>query len=599
MCGFDSCYPCIKLTSLTILKLSKLKPKGAYAINKARKKHKVLPKLSTKLSSAISKKSKGLSKIKSVNVALRSSSGHSILSGPVVNSKYRKSYESDQFFDKSLNFSRSLLHVFLKLHDTSYAFRGHGDNVIRTSASKPLFKLISVLDSTAKFHSLTDHSKSQVVIGSNVKNYQVYLNATILKRAWSLNLHEVSRTQESAVAISYDSHVPLLLFSRILKLRSNKSLSADLRFIVNDLNPPKWPHIKTTSVLARSILLLKKIRDTKRFLSAISRFSLVKSSRSSSKKAKTYRLKLAKKTSKKPAHKAKLFSSLSKNLNHRASKKPLTTYLNRLLFNTTKSLNLVGRQNLATIVPSLFVKNSNPDISLLSTYSQSAQLIRVANDLECGSKSKTTNIMPAIGLTSSKKGQFKPALTRELNFYPNMSPWILDSVVRLIESCSGKKAVIQHSMNVEHMVNADDRIAYKQLIVRMAYYERTLGHRFFMEEALHIMHLSFKYHDVKLFASWLKAIITRISFWKTRSIFRFLKYVFNNHYRYIFDSLSVKGIKIRLKGKISAAGNSRKRTILFRSGKNSYSSVNVKCIHNFSTITTFTGVLGFQVWLFY
>ena len=113
------------------------------------------------------------------------------------------------------------------------------------------------------------------------------------------------------------------------------------------------------------------------------------------------------------------------------------------------------------------------------------------------------------------------------------------------------------------------------------------------------MHLSFKYHDVNLFSSWLKAIITRISFWKTRSIFRFLKYVFNNYYRYMFDTLSVKGIKIRLKGKISAAGNSRKRTILFRSGKNSYSSVNIKCIHDFKTITTFTGVMGFQVWIFY
>jgi ribosomal protein S3 len=67
----------------------------------------------------------------------------------------------------------------------------------------------------------------------------------------------------------------------------------------------------------------------------------------------------------------------------------------------------------------------------------------------------------------------------------------------------------------------------------------------------------------------------------------------------MFDTLSVKGIKIRLKGKISAAGNSRKRTILFRSGKNSYSSVNIKCIHDFKTITTFTGVMGFQVWLFY
>ena len=46
----------------------------------------------------------------------------------------------------------------------------------------------------------------------------------------------------------------------------------------------------------------------------------------------------------------------------------------------------------------------------------------------------------------------------------------------------------------------------------MAYYERRLGHRFFLEEAIHIMHLSFFLKDPKLICSWLKAIILRISF---------------------------------------------------------------------------------------
>jgi len=66
-----------------------------------------------------------------------------------------------------------------------------------------------------------------------------------------------------------------------------------------------------------------------------------------------------------------------------------------------------------------------------------------------------------------------------------------------------------------------------------------------------------------------------------------------------FNYLGIKGLKIRLKGKISAAGNSRKRNIIFRSGKSSYASVNLKCLHTISTIPTFTGVMGFQVWVFY
>jgi len=67
----------------------------------------------------------------------------------------------------------------------------------------------------------------------------------------------------------------------------------------------------------------------------------------------------------------------------------------------------------------------------------------------------------------------------------------------------------------------------------------------------------------------------------------------------MFPELGVKGLKLRLKGKISAAGNSRKRTILYRVGETSHSSINLRVLHEFTTINTFTGVMGFQVWLFY
>ena len=68
-----------------------------------------------------------------------------------------------------------------------------------------------------------------------------------------------------------------------------------------------------------------------------------------------------------------------------------------------------------------------------------------------------------------------------------------------------------------------------------------------------------------------------------------------NYYLYIFSTLNIKGFKMKLKGKISVAGNSRKRAILYRIGKTSYSEVNLKVLHEFTTINTFTGVMGFQV----
>jgi len=46
-----------------------------------------------------------------------------------------------------------------------------------------------------------------------------------------------------------------------------------------------------------------------------------------------------------------------------------------------------------------------------------------------------------------------------------------------------------------------------------------------------------------------------------------------NYFIQMFETLGIKGLKIRLKGKISVAGNSRKRTILYRAGVTSHSTV--------------------------
>jgi hypothetical protein len=274
----------------------------------------------------------------------------------------------------------------------------------------------------------------------------------------------------------------------------------------------------------------------------------------------------------------------------------LTRLLNPIFSSLYSAPARIGPAGSQSAVVTHATNNQNGLLNLI--YGGGASVINAAHMIP-HQLSYVTNIYPDGRHLRGATSSFKPAKTQEFSFSSDVSPWINDSIVRLIEHSSGSSALLQHSMHAENMVDTKSKLEYKKWISRMAYYERNLGHRFFMEEALHIIHLSFRYHDVTLFSSWLKAIITRISFWKTRSIFRFLKYVFNNYYKFAFNSLSIKGIKIRLKGKISAAGNSRKRTILFRSGRNSYSSVNIKCLHEFKTITTFTGAMGFQVWFFY
>lgn len=435
----------------------------------------------------------------------------------------------------------------------------------------------------------------------------------LITRAWSLNVNVRNNLNASRhqFQVGHDGYVPLIFFNVVPESNevSYGHVGAPVNPLINIIAIKSHRHRKIARLLnaisrrksTENLTYLKSLASnflkpyrSKRNSIRLSRRLRLKAANSEFKRTMwATRRRLSRKTRKRRKRKTNfvLLDSKSYSLNLKRLKAKITS---TSVAPDEKSYLVSESMNFTRIS----VNNDTNPLALASS-NTTHDLVKLHLKGNVSPKQVNTNLFPSKSLSLISNLKFKPKLTRDLDFYPNLTPWIIDSVVRLIESCSGKKALIQHSMNVEHMVDMKNKIAYRQWIIRMAYYERTLGHRFFMEEALHIIHLSFKYHDVKLFASWLKAIIKRISFWKTRSIFRFLKYVFNNYYRYMFDELSIKGIKIRLKGKISAAGNSRKRTILFRSGKNSYSTVNTKCIHHFDTIVTFTGVMGFQVWLFY
>jgi hypothetical protein len=177
--------------------------------------------------------------------------------------------------------------------------------------------------------------------------------------------------------------------------------------------------------------------------------------------------------------------------------------------------------------------------------------------------------------------------------------WTYHFFIRFLEFCTGKKILLQVYSFINQNISIEFAALYKKWIPRMGFYEKRLGHKFFFEESLHILHLGFTLRDARLISTWLKSLIQRISFWKTRLIFRFIKYLFQNYFIYLFPRLDVHGLKIKLKGKISAAGNSRKRTVLYRKGRTSHSTVGLRVIHEFCTITTFTGVMGLQIWVFY
>lgn len=474
---------------------------------------------------------------------------------------------------------------------------------INIKQAQPLcYKLSSTLSATLAATTVTGTVYKPVSTSNTSRSLHKGALGLQVNRAWSLNTFSnlASTGLTSEPIIAHDGNVPLIFFSSI-DSKSEFSFSNPLLVYENLSNG-----------------VSSSLKRVKHYLTSKNRLALVNHKNVVTKMLDTACSKQARLS--RSSIKNRLRYKRNNRLRYKRRKLYLKTLKSATRLNFTKLRGKYNQGRLSLIYAksyhsltssttrpvisdSLLVKPKvgSGDLNLSSVLTPtSSSLNTLLTHEKLAYKGKYyTNVHPDSSSLRTKLRKFSPQLTRQLNFYPDITPWVTDTLVRLIEACAGKRAIVQHNMNVEHMVESQSKLLYRLWIIRMAYYERTLGHRFFMEEALHIMHLSLRFHDVKLFSSWLKAIITRISFWKTRSIFRFLKYVFNNYYRYMFDSLSVKGIKIRLKGKISAAGNSRKRTIIFRSGQNSYSSVNVKCLHEFKTITTFTGVMGFQVWLFY
>jgi hypothetical protein len=278
---------------------------------------------------------------------------------------------------------------------------------------------------------------------------------------------------------------------------------------------------------------------------------------------------------------------------------PNTLSLNVFKYTSSKHHHVYANiSKYSTQVSLLFITNPWLIIPLLESAQIPNLLQTHLSKVNCNFVVHNTNLLPnnVFRRMLSKKilSLFSTNKIRE-----DVIPFYYNTLIRFMEHCSGKKVSIQIYPFLNQNITYDFIVRYKAWITRMKSYERRLGHKFFFEEALHIMHLSFTLRDVVLFSAWLKAIILRISFWKTRTIFRFLRYLFLIYFMHIFPELKIRGLKIRLKGKISAAGNSRKRTILYRVGETSHSKLDLRVSHSKQTINTFTGVMGFQVWLFY
>ena len=105
--------------------------------------------------------------------------------------------------------------------------------------------------------------------------------------------------------------------------------------------------------------------------------------------------------------------------------------------------------------------------------------------------------------------------------------------------------------------------------------------------------------DPTIFSNWLIRLFNKTNFWKHKIIIKYIWYLIYYIFQYYFKSFNIYGIKIKFKGKISAGGNSRTKKIIIKYGLTNSSSIKYKNAYDFNLIYTFTGVIGYQIWLFF
>lgn len=132
---------------------------------------------------------------------------------------------------------------------------------------------------------------------------------------------------------------------------------------------------------------------------------------------------------------------------------------------------------------------------------------------------------------------------------------------------------------------------------RLLNFQRVFGRTLFLTDSLIAFYVGLKLRDLPMLIRWLRRAFTKINFWRYRSFLYFIRYTFRYVMSQMYTDLAIKGIRFRLKGKISVAGNARTRTIEHTIGAMRSTSKQFAILHEQTTINTFTGVLGLQIWL--
>jgi len=257
------------------------------------------------------------------------------------------------------------------------------------------------------------------------------------------------------------------------------------------------------------------------------------------------------------------------------------------------------------LAPSFGEKNlSHFENGNLSNFTVGATTRRLQNQLSAhffGSQSKNIRKLNIWNVQCANFVLRKRLLRVSSNslFLPDVTMWYYRTLVRFIENCTGRRVALHFGPFAEGALTFEDRAQVSIWSGRVLGFQKMLGHKIFAQEALMLITVAIRLKDPTFLANWIRGMLKRLSFWKYRLIFRYLKYVIRHLFKSNFDHFQFKGFKLRLKGKISVAGNARTRSLSLRVGDTSHSKMDNRVAYDLSYVGTFTGVLGFKLWFFY
>lgn len=172
-------------------------------------------------------------------------------------------------------------------------------------------------------------------------------------------------------------------------------------------------------------------------------------------------------------------------------------------------------------------------------------------------------------------------------------------LTRFVQNITGKSVFIKLQFGDCGLITMTEFILFLVWAKRIFFFKKTISNVLHIEDSLQIVWVALKTHDTSLFLYWIKNIMTRITSWKHRNFFSYIKYIFATFITPLLSTLNIIGVQLLLKGKISVAGNARTRKIMLKFGNASFTTLAQKVSYSHSTVSTFTGVLGVHIWFFY